>query len=113
MQWLLTTVLTALNTPAGIAAIAGIFLFPVIRRYTSRPSWQKYEGAIIAGIRFAEKQIPDDVENKGLARLDAALRYVLNVRREMNRRSAKPSEVADLRQGIQIMHNKLETGGVL
>jgi hypothetical protein len=63
---------------------------------------------VIAGVKFAEKQIPDDSPNKGLARLDAALKYVLTVYESAQGRKATPAEVADLTNGIQITHAQLE-----
>ena len=37
------------------------------------------EGSIITGIKLAEKEIPDDTPNAGLAKLDAALRLHLEL----------------------------------
>ncbi|MFQ5419717.1 MAG: hypothetical protein ACE5EY_05075, partial [Anaerolineae bacterium] len=51
--------------------------------------WAAFEGAIISGVKFAEKQVPDGTPNKGRARLDAALKYVLKVYEEAKGR--KPS----------------------
>ena len=103
----------AMNSPVGIAAIAGLVLWLLNRLYAAKPAWAKYEGAIISGIKYAEKQIPDDADNKSLARLDAALRYVLKVYQEVNKRTASAKEIADLKDGISIVHNELEAGGTL
>ena len=51
--------------------------------------------------------------NAGLAKLDAALRYVLKVYEESAGRRASEKEIADLTNGIQIVHNGLEAEGVL
>ena len=115
MNWeaIFQAIWEALNSPVGIAAIAGLVLWLLNRLYAAKPTWQKYEGAIIAGIKYAEKQVPDDSANKSLARLDAALRYVLKVYQEVNNRSASAKEVAELKDGISIVHNELEAGGTL
>ena len=110
---ILETVWAVINSPAGIAAIVGLILWLLNRLYAAKPAWQKYEGAIISGIKYAEKQIPDDADNKSLARLDAALRYVLKVYQEVNNRSATAKEIADLKDGISIVHNELEAEGTL
>ena len=110
---ILETIWALINSPAGIAVIAGLVLWLLNRLYAAKPAWQKYEGAIIAGIKYAEKQVPDDSANKSLARLDAALRYVLKVYQEVNNRSASAKEVAELKDGISIVHNELEAGGTL
>ena len=115
MNWetIFQSVWGLLNSPVGIAAIAGLVLWLLNRLYAAKPAWAKYEGAIIAGIKYAEKQIPADVDNKSLARLDAALRYVLKVYQETNKRSPTAKEVAELKDGISILHNELEAEGTL
>ena len=110
---ILETIWQALNSPVGIAAVAGLVLWLLNRLYAAKPAWQKYEGAIISGIKHAEKAIPDDAANKSLARLDAALQYVLKVYQEVNNRSASTKEIADLKDGISIVHNELEAEGTL
>ena len=107
------TIWAVLNSPAGIAAIAGLVLWMLNKLYAAKPAWQKYEGAIISGIKYAEKQVPDDTANKSLARLDAALRYVLKVYQEVNNRTASAKEAADIKDGISIVHNELESEGTL
>jgi hypothetical protein len=101
-----------LNTPAGITVIAGIFLWLMNRLYTAKPAWMAFEGTIISAIKFAEKQISDETPNKGLARLDMALKYVINVYTKIK---GKPSDrtVTNLKEGIQIIHNELDQKGIL
>jgi hypothetical protein len=115
MDWttILATLWAALNSPAGITAMAGVLIWALNKLYATKPLWQQYEGAVIAGVKFAEKEIPDDTPNKGLARLDAALRYVLKVYESAQGRKARASEVADLTNGIQVTHAQLEMRGAL
>ena len=110
---LFSTLWQLLNAPAAIVAIALLALWLLNRVYAARPAWRKYEGAIITGIKLAEKNIPDGTPNKGLARLDAALRYVLSIHREVEQRRPTNQELADLREGVQITHAKLESQGNL
>ena len=115
MDWttILATLWAALNSPAGITAMAGVLLWALNKLYAAKPLWQQYEGAVIAGVRFAEKNIDNATPNAGLAKLDAALRYVLKVYEESAGRRASEKEIADLTNGIQIVHNGLEAEGVL
>jgi len=115
MNWdtILTNVWGAVNSPFGIGILAAVVLWVLNRLYAKKPQWKKYEGTIIAAVKLAEKQIPDDTPNKAAAKLDAALRYVLNVHREVENRRATAQEVAAIREGIQIVHANLETGGAL
>jgi len=112
-ETILGLVWTALNSPAGITVVAGIFLWLLNRLYAAKPGWFKYEGAIITGIKFAEKEIPDGTPNKGLSRLDAALRYVLKIHEEASGKRATPKLAAEIKEGIQITHDKLEAAGTL
>jgi hypothetical protein len=113
VETILSAAWAALNSPAGIAVVAGLVLWLLNRVYAARPEWQKYEGAIISAVKFAEKDIPDSTPNKGLARLDAALRYVIRAYEEATGRRASPTVTADLKEGIQITHARLEAQGAL
>ena len=115
MTWqaILAVLWTVLNSPAGIAALAGLMLWGLNRLYAAKPLWQQYEGAIISAVKFAEKQIPDDAPNKGLERLDTALKYVLQVYEQTNGRRATAAAEANLKEGIQITHAQLEANGNL
>jgi len=113
MTELLSTLWTFLNSPAGIALIAGIVLWALNKVYAAKPAWAAYEGTIITAIRLAEQTIPDTAEDAGLAKLDQALKLVLKVFEEKNGRAATPQEQAALKEGIQIKHNELDVAGVL
>ena len=111
LETILSAVWAALNSPAGIAALAGLILWLLNRVYAARPGWEKYEGAIISAVKFAEKEIPDDVPSAGLARLDAALRHVLRAYEEATGRRATSTVAANLKEGIQLTHARLEAEG--
>ncbi len=103
----------ALNSPAGIAVLAGALLWALNAIYAKKPSWQKFEGAIVSGIKLAEKSVPDGTANKSLARLDAALKYVVKVYEEARGKQPSAKTVAELKEGIQLTHDKLEAAGTL
>ena len=113
MTSILEAVWAALNSPAGITAVAGLILWALNRLYAKKPAWKKYEGTIIAGVKFAEKRIPDDTENKALLRLDQALRYVLKAYEEATGKRANAKTAAELKEGIQVKHADLESSGAV
>ena len=115
---ILSGIWTFLNSGIGFAivwaALVGLFLFLASKFNPLQEKWKQYEGSIITGIKLAEKQIPDDTPNSGLAKLDSALRFVLNAYAEANN-GKKPSDalVEQIKQGIQIKHSELDRWGGL
>ena len=66
-----------LNSPFFLTCLGSVIVW-LFSQLLTRNAWLgQYRGAIIAFIRTAEKAIPDDIPNKGLARLDYVLRNVL------------------------------------
>ena len=115
MNWqtILEALWTALNSPAGIAALAGLILWGLNRLYAAKPLWQQYEGVIISAVKLAEKEIPDDAPNSGLARLDHALKLVIAAYEQAKGKPATDAEKADLTNGISLVHADLENKGQL
>ena len=96
------------------AAVVGFFIFLASKYNPLQEAWKKYEGSIITGIKLAEKQVPDDTPNAGLAKLDAALRFVLEAYAEANNGKQPPAKlVEEIKQGIQIKHSDLDRFGGL
>lgn len=110
---ILKSVLDWFNTPAGVAVIAAVVLYALNYIYAKKPLWQQYEGTIISAIKMAEKTIPDDSENKSVARLDAALKYVLTVYEGVKKRQATEKELAEIKDGISLIHSNLESENLL
>ena len=115
---ILNGVWTFLNSGIGFtlvwSAMVGFFIFLASKFNPLQEKWKQYEGSSITGIKLAEKQIPDDTPNSGLAKLDSALRFVLNAYAEANN-GKKPSDalVEQIKQGIQIKHSELDRYGGL
>jgi len=107
-----------LNSPIGFtiiwSAMVGFFIFLASRFNPFQEKWKAWEGSIITGIKLAEKQIPDDTPNAGLAKLDAALRFVLKAYADANN-GKQPSAklIEEIKQGIQIKHSDLDRFGGL
>jgi len=99
-----------MNSPAGITVFATVVLFIVNKIYARKPLWKKYQGTLIAAVKFAEKEIPDDTPIPSVARLDAALKYALRVI-ESAEGLLSPEKVVEVREGLQITHAELEAKG--
>jgi hypothetical protein len=98
---------------AIITALAGVATWAVAKLFTAKPEWKKYEGLLITAVKAAEKIIPDDAENKSLARADAALR-VFNERYAVAY-GKFPSDaiVTVARLALPIIHDQIEAEGTL
>ena len=96
------------NSPVFITLVASGVVVLLNKIYDRRPSWQKYQGTIIAAVRYAEKAIPDDAENKSIQRLDAALKYVLAIVEARENRVTTREERTAIEEGIQIIHDQVE-----
>ena len=112
-QAIIAAIWAAVNTPFGITTVAALVLWALNKLYAKRPLWEAYEGTIISAVRLAEKNIPDDTKSAGIRRLDAALKYVLNTFEHINGRRSTDAEATNMREGIQIVHNDLDTVGAL
>jgi len=97
-----------LNSPAVIAALGVGLVWLLARLFTAKPEWKKYEGTIIAAVKFAEKTIPDNVSNTAVKRLEAALKYVIKVYEETQGKTPPADVLASLTEGVQITHAALE-----
>lgn len=96
------------NTPFAISIIAAGVLWLLSRSSRIQPLWKRWEGTIITAVKFAEKAIPNNTPNKGLEKLDYALKYVLRVYESMHGVPANVKTTAALKEGVQIIHNELE-----
>lgn len=96
-----------------VATMAGAFWL-LAKFDPFEAKWRKWEGSIITAIKLAEKQIADDTPDAGLAKLDAALRFVLKAYAEANNGKEAPAKLVEqIKQGIQIKHADLDRFGGL
>ena len=109
---------TFLNSGLGFvliwAALVWVFIWLTSRHNPFQEKWRQWEGSIITGIRLAEKQIPDDTPDAGLAKLNAALLFVLKAYADANS-GQQPTVrlIEQIKQGIQIKHDELDRYGGL
>ena len=104
---------SVLNSPVGVSVVASIALWIINKVYAAKPAWQAYEGAIIKGVQWAEREVPDDAENKHIRRANSALQYVLRAYERINGYRASERMVEQLAQGVEVVHTDLEAAGVL
>lgn len=115
MDWsqIVELVWSAVNSPAGITFIVGAVIFLLNKLYAKKPGWKKFEGLLMAGVKHAEKAIPDGTENTGLRKFDAALKFVLKVYTKTEGKLPSVKLVKELKEGINLVHDKLEGEGKL
>jgi len=101
-----------LNSNIGVSIVVFILSFILGKIFTSKPKWKalvlKYGPSIMRAIKTAEKKIPDSTENKGLARLDEALKYLIEIEPKL-----KVVADGDLKTAISAVHSSAEANGNL
>jgi hypothetical protein len=102
-----------LNSTLGIGILAGGLLWVLNLVYAKKPLWQSFEGIIINAVKMAEKAIPDDTQSASAAKMDHALKLVVAIYEEYAKRKATDAEVLSLKNGISIVHDKLDAAGTL
>ena len=104
---------TALNTPAGVAFIASVFIYILNKLFSYKPTWkkiyEKWEGSLVSAIKFAEKTIDDKSENKSQRKLDQALKYMIKVFEDTKGRMPKRKELEAIKEGLNKKHSELDT----
>ncbi len=113
MDAVLNAIWTFLNSPLGITAVAAVVLYLLKRARERYPAWMDWEGSIIEAVKLAEKNIPDDADNKSLRRFNDALVYVLKVYQEANGKMPSEQERREIEEGIRLKHAELEATGAL
>lgn len=109
---------SVLNSALGFAviwaALVGLFFWLSSKFNPFQEKWREWEGSIITAIKLAEKEIPDETPSAGLAKLDAALRFVLKAYADAHNGKQPPAKLIEqLKQGIQIKHSELDRFGGL
>lgn len=94
----------------GIAVQAFLLVLVLNWVFSKKPAWAGFEGTIVEAIRKAEKAVPDETENKGLAKFDSALKHVLKVYEERRGKKASPKVEAELAEAVKLKHNDLAGG---
>ena len=101
-------ILSIINSPMFITALAGAIVFGLNALYAKKPLYKKYEGYLITAVKMAEKHIVDDTKNRQLARFDHALKYILDVYKTVEGKTASDKVKSELGDAINITHHKLD-----
>ena len=98
---------TFLNSEVGITIVGFILVIVAGKVFTAKPQWKvyadKYRPQVVTAIKWAEKQIPDDHENKSVERFNAALKFLLSVNAKFNQDA--------LKETITAVHAEMEKDG--
>ena len=101
-----------LNTPLGISVVGAILAFLLGKVFTAKPKWKKlvlkYGPSLMQAVKTAEKNIADTTDNPGLAKLDAALKYVIELEPKL-----KGASDGDVKQALSAVHAAAESHGNL
>lgn len=115
-EFVLESIYIVFNSAVGTAVIVGLTLLALTwvtdKLFLSEPKWKKYQGTIVSGVKFAEKNATDGDSSQ--SKLRAAMRFVLSDYADCHR-GKRPSRKLreEIRQGIQITHAALERQGLL
>ena len=97
-----------LNSPTGLLIVGTILAFILGKIFTAKPAWKtlalKYGPSLMSAVKQAEKAIPDGTPNKSLARLDAALKFVIALEPKLAFVNA-----ADVKAAITAVHTQAES----
>jgi hypothetical protein len=114
LDLVLTNLWVFLNSNIGLTVVGMIFLFAMNKLFTAKPAWKKfldqYAGTFIAAIKWAEKAVPDDCQDKSVRRLDAALKYFLVVYHQTTGKTPTPALELIIKEALQVKHAELEAG---
>ena len=98
-----------LNSAIGISLVLSAMAYFMGKIFTAKPTWQayydQYKPLLMQAVKFAEKQIPTGTQNAGLARADAALKYIISLdEHDMTDKTA-------ISQALTTVHTELEGTG--
>jgi hypothetical protein len=111
---ILNTLWVFLNSSIGLTVVGMVFIAGMNRVCAAKPEWKKYldqyAGTFIAAIKWAEKAVPDDCQDKSARRLDAALKYFLTVYTQTTGKTPTPALELIIKEALQVKHAELEAG---
>lgn len=108
-------IISLLSTDAVIALVIGAFVTYIVKWLSTEHGdrFQQYQGWAVTAIKAAERVIPDDVEGKGLRKLDYALRVFVDKYTKATGVKPKDAELAKIEAWISEIHAALESAGGL
>ena len=113
MSTLVQIAVRLMESPAVQTAVIGVIAWAFVKLFERKTEWVKYKGYVIAAVKWAEKTVPDDAENKSLKRLDTALQRFIQLY-EIAEKAAPSATLLDtVRSQISVVHDQLESEGTL
>lgn len=108
-------ILGLLQTDAVIALVIGAFVTYLVKwlASTQGQNWKNYEGYAITAVKAAEKAIPDDVANKGAAKLDYALKVFLAKYKAATGIVPDAAITAKIEAWLSVIHEAVDEAGTL
>lgn len=107
---ILSLFLQALGSSAGVTVLAAILAWILGKIFLAKPEWKviydRYQPAFMAAVKYAEKVIPNEVNNAGMQRLDLALQKVIQIEAALN---SVPTSI--LTQVMNMVHAEAEAKG--
>ena len=102
--------LQALGSSAGVTVLGAILAWILGKIFLAKPEWKviydKYQPVFMVAVKYAEKAIPNEVQNAGLQRLDLALQKVIQLETALN---SVPTSI--LTQVMNMVHAEAEARG--
>jgi len=112
-----TAITEFFKTPQGIAILASacvlLINFILKKKPEKKSIIERFIGTIITAVKAAEKAIPDDTKNAGLARFDRAFKYIISVFAQVEGRLPTPDEELEIKEAIPVVHADIEADGGL
>jgi len=103
---------TFLNSSLGVSIVIFVLSFILGKIFTAKPKWKslvlKYGPSLMQAVKSAEKKISDNTTNKGLAKLDEALQYLIKIEPKL-----KIVADDDIKRALTAVHAKAESSGNL
>jgi hypothetical protein len=115
METIGKVLLAVLGSEAIITLIVGAFVTYLVKWLKTEhgEKFAAYEGWAIAAVKAAEKYIQDDTPDKGLRRLDYAMKTFLAKYETVSGKAPNAEEIAKIESWICTVHEVLEEAGAL
>ena len=98
---------TFVNSPMGLTIIGFLLMMVAGKIFTKKPKWKELVLAhgplLMQAVKKAEKEIPDDTSNKGMNRLDQALKFLIALEPKLYKQKEE-----DLKKALTAVHTTAE-----
>ena len=108
-------ILNLLTTNTVIALVVGAAVTAAVAwlKTSQGQKFKTYEGYAITAVKLAEAAIPDTATNKGMQRLDFALKTFLSKYRSATGVEPDAKTTAQIESWLAVIHDALEESGTL